>query len=158
MPFKSCDNCLVGKADRVAFHTYPPSRRSNVIDLIHTNVCTKKTRTVGGALYFVTFIDDHSRKVWGFALKTKDHVLDTFKEHHAIIERETGKKLKVVKADNGGEYKGPFESYFKLHGTRLEKTVPKTPQQNGVAKRINITIEERIRCMLSHSKLPNSFW
>ena len=71
MPLKTCDHCLVGKAHRVAFHTYPPSRRLNVIDLIHTDVCTMQTRTIGGALYFVTFIDDHSRKVWGFALKTK---------------------------------------------------------------------------------------
>ena len=37
----------------------------------------------------MTFIDDHSRKVWGFALKTKDQVLDSFKELHARIERET---------------------------------------------------------------------
>ena len=102
MPLKTCDHCLVGKENRVAFHTYPPFRRPNVIDLIHTNVCTMKTRTVGGALYFVTFIDNHSRKVWGFALKTKDQALDTFKELHAILEKETG-KLKAVKADNGDE-------------------------------------------------------
>ena len=54
MPLKTCDHCLVGKAHRVAFHRYPPSRRTNVIDLIHTNVCTIQTRIVGGALYFVT--------------------------------------------------------------------------------------------------------
>ena len=48
-----------------------------------------QTRIVGGALYFVTFIDDPSTKVWGFALKTKNHVLDAFKELHDIIERET---------------------------------------------------------------------
>ena len=72
MPLKTCDHCLVEKAHRVAFHTYPPSRRLNVIDSIHTDVCTTQTRTVGGALYFMTFIDDHSRKVWGFSLKTKD--------------------------------------------------------------------------------------
>ena len=53
---------------------------------------------------------------------------------------------------------GPFESYCKIHGIRLEKTVPKTSQQNGIVKRMNRTIEERVRCMLSHSKLPNSFW
>ena len=63
IPLKTCDHCLVGKAHRVAFNTYPPSRRPNVIDLIHIDVCTMQTRTVGGALYFVTFIDDHSRKV-----------------------------------------------------------------------------------------------
>ena len=40
MPLKTGDPCLVGKAHRVAFHTYPPSRRLNVIDLIHTDVCT----------------------------------------------------------------------------------------------------------------------
>ena len=89
MPLKTCDHCLVGKAHRVGFHTYPLSRRLNVIYLIHTDVCTMKTRTVGGALYFVTFMDDHSRKVWGFALKTKDQVLDAFKELHAKLERET---------------------------------------------------------------------
>ena len=80
MPLKTCDYCLVGKAYRVAFHTFPLFRRPNVIDLIHTDVCTMQTRIVGGALYFVTFIDDHSRKVWGFVLKTKYHVLDAFKD------------------------------------------------------------------------------
>ena len=109
MHLKTCDNYLIGKAHRAAFHTYPPSRRPNVIDLIHTDVYTMQTRTVGGALYFTTFIDDHSRKVWGFGLKTKGRVLDSFKELHATLERETRRKLKVVKADNGGEYRGPFE-------------------------------------------------
>ena len=63
MPLNTCYHCLVGKAHRVAFHINPASRRLNVIDLIHTGVCTMQTRTVSGALYFVTFIDDHSRKV-----------------------------------------------------------------------------------------------
>ena len=90
-------------------------------------------------------------------MKTKDQVLDAFKEFHAILERETIRRLRAVRADNGGEYRGPFENYCKLHGIRLEKTVPKTPQQNGVVERMNRTIEERIRCMLSHSKLPKSF-
>ena len=88
IPLKTCDQCLVNKKHRVAFHTCPPSRRPNVIDVIHIDVCTMQTGTVGGALYFVTFIDDQPRKVWGFALKTKDQVLNAFKELHARIERE----------------------------------------------------------------------
>ena len=124
MSLKTCDHCSIGKAHRVAFHTYPPSRRLNFIDLIHTDVCTMLTKTVGGALYFVTFIDDHSRKFWGFALKTKDWVLDAFKELHTRLERETGRKLKAIRAYNGG-YRVPFESYCKLHGIQVEKTVPK---------------------------------
>ncbi|KAI4324009.1 hypothetical protein L6164_023577 [Bauhinia variegata] len=116
------------------------------------------SRTLGGCLYFVPFIDDYSRKVWVFALKSKDQVLDVFKHFHASVERETNRKLKCVRADNGGEYKGPFERYCKDHGIKLEKVVPKTTQQNGVAKRMNRTITERIRCMLSHTKLPKAFW
>ena len=65
MPFTTCDHCLIGKAHRVGFHTYLPSGRPNVIDLIHTDVCTMQTRTISGALYFVTFIDDLFGKVWG---------------------------------------------------------------------------------------------
>ena len=67
-------------------------------------------------MYFVTFIDDHSRKVCVTALKIKDQVLDAFKEFHDRVERERGKKLKVVRTINGGDYRGPFESYCKLHG------------------------------------------
>ena len=93
---KSCDHCLVGKTHRVAFPTYPSSRRSDVIDLVHTDVCTMQTRTLGCALYFVTFIDDYSRKVWAFALKSKDQILDVFNEFHVIVERETSRKLKCI--------------------------------------------------------------
>ncbi|CAL9780246.1 unnamed protein product [Musa acuminata subsp. burmannicoides] len=128
---KSCDHCLVEKTHRVAFHTYPSSKRSYVIDLVHTDVYTMQTRTLGGALYFVIFIDDYSRKVWAFPLKSKDQVLNVFKEFHVSVERETSRKLKCIRSDNGGEYMGPFENYCRFHGIRLEKTVPKTPQQNN---------------------------
>ena len=54
-----------------------------------------QTRTLGSAFYFI-IIDDHSRNVWAFALKYKNHVLDVFKEFHISAERETGIKLKYV--------------------------------------------------------------
>jgi hypothetical protein len=152
-----CTHCLVGKQRRVSFHKSPQSRKTNILDLVHTDVCTMNTKTLGGALYYVTFIDDHSRKVWVFSLKTKDQVLDVFKAFHMKVERETGRQLKCVRADNGGEYRGRFEEYCRSHGIRLEKTVSKTPQHNGVAERMNRTICERIRCMLSHAKLSKSF-
>ena len=48
-----------------------------------------QNRSIGDALYFVTFIDDCSKKVWAFALKSKDQVLDIFKFFHAYVERGT---------------------------------------------------------------------
>ena len=49
-----------------------------------------------GGQYFVTFIDDFSRKVWAFVFVSKDQVLSVFKEFHARAEREFGQKLKAV--------------------------------------------------------------
>lgn len=61
-------------------------------------------------------------------LKSKDQVLSSFKEFQARVEREIGRKLKCVRSDdNGGEYRGPFENYYKNEGIKLEKTVLKTP-------------------------------
>ena len=66
--------------------------------------------------------------------------------------------MKRIRADNGGEYRGLFEKYCKDLGIKLEKTILKTLQHNGMVERMNRIIKKRIRCMLSHAKLSNSFW
>ncbi|RDY05562.1 hypothetical protein CR513_10588, partial [Mucuna pruriens] len=100
-PFELCEDCLVGKQHKVSFHR-PDSgrRRKHILDLVHSDVCSTSERSLGGAQYFVTFIDDHSRKLWVYPLKRKDEVLRAFKEFHASVERETGKKLKCLRSDN----------------------------------------------------------
>jgi len=91
-------------------------------------------------------------------LKTKDQVLEKFKEFHVLVERQSGKKLKHIRTDNGGEYCGPFDVFCKQHGIAHEKTPPKNPPPNGLAERMNRTLIERVRCMLSKAKLPKHFW
>ena len=83
---------------------------------------------------------------------------DIFKFFHVYVENNTRRKLKCVRAYNDGEHKGPFEQYSRSHGIRLEKIVPNTPHQNGVAEIMNKTIEERVRCILSNAKLSKSLW
>ena len=85
-------------------------------------------------------------------------MLDVFKQFHALVERQSGEKLKCIRTDNGGEYSGPFDEYCRQHGIRHQKTPPKTPQLNGLAERMNRTLVERVRCLLSQSLLPRSFW
>ena len=133
-------------------------RRSAPLELVHTDVCQVDPMSHAGAQYFVTFIADHNRRLWATPLKTKDQVLSVFKELHSRVERETGWKLKAVRADNGGEYRGQFEEYCHSKGIRLEFTVPKTPELNGLAERMNWTIMERVRRMLAHANLPKTFW
>ena len=106
----------------------------------------------------MTFIDDYSQKLWAFVLRSKDQVLSLLKEFQARAERESSRKLKVVRTDNGGEYRGQFEEYCKAQGIRIKYIVPKTPELNGLVERMNRTIMERVRSMLSHAKLSKSYW
>ncbi|WVZ03005.1 hypothetical protein V8G54_023811 [Vigna mungo] len=129
---EKCSHCMAGKQIRVSFKKHPPSRKSELLELVHSDVCGP--------------------------LKGKDQVLDTFKEFHALVERQSGKKLKCIRTDNGGEYCGPFDAYCRQYSIAHEKTPPKTPQLNGLAERMNKTLIERVRCMLSKAKLPKHFW
>lgn len=122
-----CIHCLAGKQHRVAFKTFPPSGRANVLDLVHTNIYSMDAMSLSDAHSYITFIDDHSRKVWAYALKTKDQALNYFKLFQASIESETstGKKLKCDRLDNGDEYKGAFEDYCITQGIKFKKTKQK---------------------------------
>ena len=62
--------------------------------------------TQSGHLYFMTFIDDYSRKTWIYFLKFKEsnEVLDRFREFRALVENQFGKRIKVLQSNNGGEY------------------------------------------------------
>ena len=93
---EKCTDCLVGKQNRTSFLPRPPMRRNAPLELVHTDVCQVDTKSRAGAQYFVTFIDDHNRKLWVSPLKTKDQVISILKELHARVERETGRKLKAV--------------------------------------------------------------
>ena len=105
---EKCTDCLAGKQNRTSFRDRPPMRWKELLELVHTDVCHVDTKSHAGSQYFVTFIDDHSRKPWASPLKTKDQILSVFKEFNTRVERETGWKLKAVRADNGGEYRVQF--------------------------------------------------
>jgi transposase InsO family protein len=76
-----------------------------------------------------------------------------------MVETKTGLKLKCLRSDNGGEYKdGGLKQFCVANGIRMEKNIPGTPQQNGMAKRMNKTLNERARSMKLHVGLPKTFW
>ncbi|KAG8503721.1 hypothetical protein CXB51_001724 [Gossypium anomalum] len=113
----------------------------------------------GGANYMLTFIDDFSRKVWAFFLKQKSGVFSEFKYWKIMIEKQTGKQIKYLRTDNGLEfYSDDFNRLCKSKGIVRHLTVRHTPQQNGVAERMNRMIMEKVRCMLSNTNLPKLFW
>ncbi|KAG9444911.1 hypothetical protein H6P81_016251 [Aristolochia fimbriata] len=153
-------DCVLGKQKRVSFNKDGREKKSNRLDLVHTDVWgPAQGKSFGGNLYFVIFIDDYSRKTWIYTLKEKSNVFNVFKYWLARVENETGLRLKCLLSDNGGEFcNKEFDSYCAKRGIRRIKTVPRTPQQNGVAERMNRTILERARSMRIHAGLPLHLW
>lgn len=154
-----CEHCVLGKQTRVKFGA-AIHRTKGTLDYIHTDVWgPSRNVSLGGKRYFVTFIDDFSRYVWVYPMSQKDEVLDIFLKWKILIETQTGRKIKRLRSDNGGEYKSdPFLKVCQDEGIVRHFTVPGMPQQNGVAERMNRTLIEKVRCMLSHSGLGKSFW
>ena len=131
-----------------------------VLDYIHSDLWgPSPVVSYGGALYFLTFIDDYSRRVWVYMLKRKVDVLNVFKQFKVMVEKRTGKSIKCLRTDNGGEFTSvEFEQYCKDEGIVRHKTVVYTPQQNGVAKRMNPTLMERARSMINNANLQKELW
>jgi len=100
-----CEACIEGKHQRTSFPKDEASRASKLLELVHSDVCEPmKTTSRGGARYFVTFIDDFSRKTHVYLLKAKGEVFNKFKAYKALVENQTGMKIKTLRSDNGGEF------------------------------------------------------
>ena len=121
-------------------------RAEEPLGLVHSDACGKiNVKSLSGAEYFLTFIDDKTHFTWVYVLKHKHEVFQWFLEWKAMLERCSGHKLKVLRTDNGGEYTSTeFKEYLKEEGIRHELTIPKTPEQNGVAERMNRTFVEAV--------------
>ena len=107
----------------------------------------------------LSLLSYYTRKVWVFLLKIKDQTLERFKTWKILVENQTDKKVKVLRTDNGLEFcNREFDAYCNSQGILRHKTVRNTPQQNGVAERMNRTLLEKVRCLLFSSGMPKSFW
>ena len=98
--------CALGKNTKGSFSN-SESRSKEILDLVHSNLCRSViVASLGGYNHYVTFINDHSRKTWIYFLKTKEskEVLSKFKEFKAQVENLSGKRIKTMRLDNGGEY------------------------------------------------------
>jgi transposase InsO family protein len=157
-----CAGCCMGKMRADSYPRNPEKtvKTTQVLELVHSDVMgPMETKTPGGSSYVVTFVDDYSRHVTTYFMKKKSEVLDKFKLFKAMMENSTDAKIKRLRSDNGGEYTGKkMEAFLGEHGIKHEKTVPYTPQQNGMAERMNRSLVEMARCMLYHESIEKKWW
>ena len=76
-----------------------------VLDYVHTDVYgLVQTTSLGGSVYFVSFIDDNSRKVWVYFMRHKSETFSKFKLWKTKVENQIRRKIKCLRSDNGTEY------------------------------------------------------
>ena len=100
--FSLCEHCIYGKRTRLTFGPLDKELGSP-LDLVHNDLCgPMPVKSLGGASYLLTFLDNSTRKVWIYLLKNKIGIFNTFKKFLAMVKK--GRNLRALRIDNGGEY------------------------------------------------------
>ncbi|GJU72018.1 putative ribonuclease H-like domain-containing protein [Tanacetum coccineum] len=116
-------------------------------------------RSINHASYCLVITDDCSRFCWVFFLAKKDETSNILKTFIKQIENQLNQRVKIIRSDNGTEFKNRVMLEFcGEKGIKQEFSNARTPQQNGVAERMNRTLIEAARTMLADSHLPTTFW
>lgn len=159
-PAKLCTTCLVGKQHRESIPKRSLWRASQKLELVHADICGPITpASNSNKRYFLSFIDDFSRKTWIYFLHEKSEAFTMFRSYKAYVEKEAGAYLKCLRTDRGGEFtSNEFGEFCKANGITRQLTTAYTPQQNGVAERKNRTVMNLVRCMLTEKQVPKVFW
>lgn len=159
IPKEPCTGCIYGKMKRTSFKT-GRTRGAKIGDIVHSDICgPMQTASTGGARFFALFKDDFTGFNVVYFLKQKSQIDGYLQAYVARVERETGNFIHTLRTDNGGEYVGRhLADWLMKKGIRHERTVPYTPQQNGVAERANRTVMEAVRSLLHSKNLPLELW
>lgn len=155
----NCEACIKGKTVTKSFPKSVLSRATETLYRIHSDLCGPFPESIGKSKYFVLFVDDCSRFTWCYTIASKNQVFEVFEQFDKMITNQTGKTIKRLRTDNGGEYVSTqFANYLKQRGILHEKTIPHNPEQNGVSERNNRTVVEATRTLLCSSSLDQRFW
>ncbi|KAE8655918.1 NAC domain-containing protein 48 [Hibiscus syriacus] len=108
------EDYIFGKQKKVSLAKIDKTPKAEKLELVHTDIWGPSlVPSLAGSLYYVTFIDDFTSK--------------------AVVENETGLKVKWLRSDNGGEYRNnKFREFYASNGIKMKTTVPMTPQQNAI--------------------------
>ncbi|GJW95650.1 putative ribonuclease H-like domain-containing protein [Tanacetum coccineum] len=116
-------------------------------------------KSINHASYCLVITDDCTRFSWVFFLATKDETSGILQNFIRQIKNQLNHRVKIIRSDNGTEFKNrDMLEFCRNKGIKQEYSNARTPQQNGVAKRMNKTLIEAARTILADSLLPTTFW
>ncbi|GJS21456.1 putative ribonuclease H-like domain-containing protein [Tanacetum coccineum] len=166
LPSKSFENdhtcvaCLKGKQHKASCKTKLVNSVSKPLHTLHMDLFgPTSVSSLNHKWYCLVVTDDFSRFTWTFFLKSKDETGSILRNLITEIENLKDLKVKIIRCDNGGEFKNrEMDEFCTKKGIKREFSNARTPQQNGVAERRNRTLIEAARTMLADAKLPVTFW
>ncbi|GMF20290.1 unnamed protein product [Phytophthora lilii] len=129
-------------------------------DIVYSDVMGPlKPKSKGEAQYIVTFIDAFSRFVQVYLIASKNLVFQRIVEFTALVKTQYRQRVKCIRTDNGGEYTSKrFDVFCRQEGIIHQTSAPYSPQQNGLAERMNRTLTEMARSMLYHMQVDKQWW
>ncbi|GKA30610.1 putative ribonuclease H-like domain-containing protein, partial [Tanacetum coccineum] len=156
----SCVACQKGKQQKASCKSKLVNSISKPLHMLHMDLFgPTNVKSLMKKSYCLVVTDDFIRYSWVFFLAIKDETSGILKTFITEIENQLDYKVKVIRSDNGTEFKNSVMNQFcEMKGIKREFSVARTPQQNGVAERRNRTLIEAARTMLVDSKLPTTFW
>ncbi|GJV88043.1 retrovirus-related pol polyprotein from transposon TNT 1-94 [Tanacetum coccineum] len=155
-----CSACQLGKSKK--FSHKPKSENTNmeVLHTLHMDLCgPMRVQSIKGKKYILVIVDDYSRFTWVKFLRSKDETPEFVINFLKQIQVGLNKTVRFIRTDNGTEFVNQVMSeYYEGVGIFHQKSVPRTPQQNGVVERRNRTLVEAARTMMIFSKAPMFLW
>ncbi|KAJ9543849.1 hypothetical protein OSB04_023556 [Centaurea solstitialis] len=155
----SCLSCKLGKHHALPFDN---NEFTSILpfDLIHSNVWgPAPDPSMGGARYFVIFVDDHTCFTWIYLMKHRSELPPIYITFARMILTQFSKPIKILRADNAMEYKeSSLLSFLQSQGTLSQYSCPGTSPQNGRAEQKHRHILDTVRTLLISTKCPERFW
>ncbi|CAI7880095.1 unnamed protein product [Closterium sp. NIES-53] len=142
-----------------ASHHNPSAPAYAPLEKVYSDILYNREPGQGAYSYTITFINAATRYVWHHNLPSKDMAFEAFVAWLLVAERESGVKLKIFQSDGGGEYTSQrFKQYLAEKGIKRLISLPYAHQQQGVAERMNRTLQNTMRKLLRGMRLPNHQW
>ncbi|TXG66911.1 hypothetical protein EZV62_008186 [Acer yangbiense] len=119
-----CEHCIIGKQTRLKFSIGVHTSKGT-LDYVHLDVWgPARVNSHGGNRYFITIIDDFSRKVWLYLMKHKNEALNKFREWKTLVEKQFERKVKKLWTNNGLEFcSDEFTDFCKKEGDGFAKSI-----------------------------------
>nr|GEW11264.1 hypothetical protein [Tanacetum cinerariifolium] len=157
---QTCVACKKGKQHRASCKSKPVSSISQPLQRLHLDLFGPTfVKSLNKNSYYLVVTDDYSRFSWVFFLATKDETSPILQTFISSIDNQLSLKMKILRSNNKTEFKNhDLNQFCGMKEIKREFSVPRTPQQNGISKRKNITLIEATRTMLADSLLPILFW